>query len=184
MLSGPLRLEERFDALSPTASVKGMFFADVVAEVERRTRSTPGRGRYLAFRDYPFREWIEILAEAAELAYPAVPPLEGIRAIGRRAYPLFKESVAGAVIVALAGRTIAGTLKHLPRALRVAQNLGHIDIAELQEGRAVLELRELYDFPGAYYVGVVEGILEGFGADGEVRVRGVTLGDADLLVTW
>lgn len=183
-LSAPLRLEERVAALSPTATVKGMFFSDIVQDVHRRTGNAPARKRYVAFRDYPFREWIELLAEAAELAYPDARPLEGIRRLGQRAYPLFVSSRAGAVFAALAGRTIPGTLKQLPRALRVAQSLGSVEIREQSDRHALLELRELYDFPDTYYVGVIEGILAGFDTQGEVLVRDVTLCDADMLVRW
>ena len=183
-VTAPLRLDERFGALAATATVKGMFFTDVAQDVRRRAGRAPGRQRYVAFRDYPFREWIELLAEAAELAYPHEPALEGIRRLGQRAYPLFVSSRAGAVIAALAGRTVSGTLKQLPRALRVAQSLGSIEIREQGDGHALLELRDLYDFPDTYYTGVVEGILAGFQTEGEVLVRDVTLCDADMLVRW
>ena len=50
--------------------------------------------------------------------------------------------------------------------------------------RAVVALRDLWNFPDSYQVGVFEGAMETFGLRGDIRVRVHSLADVDLLITW
>src|SRR4051812_34639258 len=96
--SAPLQLEERVRGPGSQATVRGMFIQGVVDQVKAATGRTPGRSRYLAFSDYPGREWMELLVDCAALLHPRLPPREALRRMGRRTYPIFAESTVGRVL--------------------------------------------------------------------------------------
>jgi uncharacterized protein (TIGR02265 family) len=180
----PLDLAERLAGVPAEATGKGMYFQIVVDAAKAASGQTPGRGRYIPYKSYPAHEWIQVLVECAELAYPRVPRREGMRRLGRLAYPAFAESMVGKVLLSVVGGSITAALRILAQAYRVSGSMGRAEVAVLRDDRATVLLRGFWDFPDAWHVGVMEGGLTALGRVGQVRVRTLSLCDADLELTW
>jgi uncharacterized protein (TIGR02265 family) len=180
----PLEVEARVAALPPGATVKGMFLTNLVELCERRSGKRPGRDRYVAFFNYPLREMIELLPQAAELAYPGLPPREGMRRLGRAAYPTFSSSTVGRVLMSMAGSDPRAALHLAPKAYRLIGNSGEARVIDVNDSTCILELRDVWGWPDAYNVGVHEGAIDSFGVDGRVTVRSHSLADVDLKIEW
>ncbi len=183
-MRAPLELDARLQALPRAATVKGMFLSNIADLVEQRSGQRPGRKRYVAFTNYPLSEMIELLPQAAKLAYPGLPVREGMRRLGRLAYPTFSSSTIGRVVMSIAGDDPRSALHVAPKAYRLVGNTGTARVVDTGDGEAILELRGVWGWPESYNVGVHEGALDALGVDGEVLVRIHSLCDADLLVRW
>lgn len=183
-LGGPLDLEARRDAAPKDGLVKGMFFQSIVEQVEATGRRwDPGR-RYFGFKDYPLREFLDVLAEGAPLAYPDVSPKEAVCRVGRDVYPTFVQSMVGRVLFGMVGEDFAAALSLAGKAYRIGQTIGSCEVTEVDDGRAVVQLRDVWAFPDAYQIGIYEGGLTAFRLEGEVRIRLLSPCDADLEITW
>jgi uncharacterized protein (TIGR02265 family) len=182
--TAPIDLAELLAQAPAEQSVKGLFFASIVARARAASGVSPGRPSYATFQDYPLREWLELLIRAAELTHPREPVREGLRRLGRGAYAAFTDSVIGKVLVSTAGGDVGAVLRQLPRIYRVSGNTGTAEVSFIEPARAIIHLRDIWDFPDAYQVGIYEGGLAALGATGHVRVRTLGLSGADLEVTW
>ena len=59
---------------------------------------------------------------------------------------------------------------------------GTVTLTERGEGRARVELRQIWSFPDAYQVGVFEGAMLALDIEGEVQLRVLSPCDADFEV--
>ena len=59
-----------------------------------------------------------------------------------------------------------------------------MQVLENEPGRAVLGLRDIWDYLDAWHVGIYEGALAAFGVEGEVRVRSFDLQNGDLEIRY
>ncbi len=137
---GPLDLPERLARLPQHVRIKGMFFQAMIDAAEKRSGTRPGRGRYLAFRDYPVPEFLEVAAESASLASPEAAPREGVRRLGQLQYPAFMETHIGRVVMAF-GTEFERGLHLLPKAYFLAGEGASAEVLEFREGRAIVALR-------------------------------------------
>jgi uncharacterized protein (TIGR02265 family) len=167
----------------PNASVKGMFFSQIVGAA-RKKGARVGRDRYVPFRDYPLREWIEVLPQAARGAHPDLPVRDGMRRLGWQAFDTFTTSRVGRVFLQLSGLDVDRLVSLAPRGFTVIGSHGQVVVVEQGPGRAVLGLRGMWDYIDAWYVGVFEGAMRTLQREGEVRVRLRDLHMGDLLLTW
>ncbi len=182
--AAPLDLESRLPRVPPDATVKGMFFQSVADEAKAASGVTVGRGRWVAFKDYPTREWLTLLVECARLVHPRVSPRESLRRLGQNAYPTFLSSTVGRVLMSVADNDLALALRQVPRIYAVSGNTGRAELGELTEGRAIIQLRNVWDFTDSWQVGVFEGGMRAFRKQGSVLVRALSICDADLELTW
>lgn len=168
-------------------TTKGLFFQDIVntCTAARVALSVPGaRARYVPFIDYPLREYIELLVSAAELLHPREPLRNGLRRLGRLAYPTLVGTLIGRAIFGVAGRDFGVVLSLASRAYSVSIKPGDATLVERGDGRAVVALRNIWSFPDAYQVGVFEGALIALGLRGEVKTRVLSPCNVDFEVTW
>jgi uncharacterized protein (TIGR02265 family) len=177
-------LEAYLAAIPATATTKGMFFDSPIRQARERAGEAPGREHYSSFKDYPIREYVEVIVRCAELGYPESSVREGLRQIGRRIYPAFFDTMIGKVIFKFAGDDIHAALRAVPRAYKISTPQAEAEIRLEEERRVILALRHVWDVPEASQVGVFEGGLESFGLDGQVRVRVRSLSDVDLELSW
>lgn len=182
--SAPLDVDARLDALPSGLVVKGMFLQGLVDEARKRCGRNPGRARYTAFRDYPLREMLELMAETVELAYPDVPVREGLRRLGHPAYPTFARSTVGRVVMAMVRDDPKAALHLAPKSYRLIGNAGTAAVRDCGERCCILELRDVWTWPDAYNVGVHEGALDAWELEGEVTVRVHSPCDVDLRIEW
>lgn len=180
----PLDLQARLEQLPNGLVVKGMFLQGFVDEAYERSGRRPGRGAYTTFRDYPLREMLELMAETVELAYPHVPPREGLRRLGHIAYPTFAHSTVGRVVMSMVGDDPKAALHHAPKSYRLIGNAGTANVIDVAEKCCILELRDVWGWPDAYNVGVHEGAIEEWGLEGDIRVRVHSMCDVDLRIEW
>jgi uncharacterized protein (TIGR02265 family) len=179
-----LALAERIASAPAGAVAKGLFFQAVIDQARAASGRAPGRERYIAFKDYPFTEWLEVLVECARVTHPRLAPREALRRIGRNVYPRFAESTLGKVILGAAGTNVVAAVRLMPRIYSSVGSAGTVYVREMAPGRAVVELRGFWDFPDAYHVGVFEGGLAALGHPGTVRAQSLSPCDADLELVW
>jgi uncharacterized protein (TIGR02265 family) len=179
----PIDLDERIARCPKNAGVKGMFF-EAIVEKARARGWDGGRERYVAFRGYPLEEWLEVLPTAARFAHPHVPTREGMRRFGQAAFEVFTSSTAGRVLFSMAGRNVRLAISLAGRAFDVIGSHGSVEILSNEPGRAVLGLRDMWDYIDAWHVGIYEGALTALGAAGTVRVKNHDLSNGDLELTY
>jgi uncharacterized protein (TIGR02265 family) len=127
---------------------------------------------------------MELLVTAAGVMYPREPIRNGLRRLGRLAYPTLAGTLIGKAIFGVAGRNFGTILSLASRAYNVSLKPGEVTLAERGAGRGVMLLRQLWNFPDSYQVGVFEGALIAVGMRGEVKVRVLSPCDVDFEVTW
>lgn len=182
--SAPLDLAAHLRLAPAESTVKGMFLQQIVEAALAASGTRLGRGEYSAVKDYPLHEWLELLVRGAGLTHPDVPVREGLRRLGQRCYPMLAESMIGKILVSVAGNDINAILRVAPRVYRVSSTIGAVEVSFLEPQRAIIQLREIWDFPDAYQVGIYEGGLRALGRSGEVRVRVLGPASADLELVW
>jgi len=181
--SGDLELAERLKEMPPKGRVKGMFLKGIVDRAASAGALLEHR-RYVAFKDYPANEYLELLAAGAKAVHPNVPPLEGLRRLGHTVYSTFLSSTIGRVTMAVAGPDMRTAVSIVPRAYSLSGNLAKIDILSLTDHSARIKMHGVWDWPGAYHVGIMEGGFDAFEVDGEVRIKILGLCDAEMQLDW
>jgi len=182
--SAPIDVDERLARAPAEGWVRGMFFQGLADQARLGSGPPVGRERYTAFKTYPLREYIELLAAAARAVHPDVPLREGLRRLGHRAFPNLTSSTVGRVLFSVAGDDFGEALRLATNAFRIVASPGRVRVASLERGSALLELRHMWTFADAYQVGVFEGAMRSYRRQGEVRVlvRGVS--EVDLWLGW
>jgi uncharacterized protein (TIGR02265 family) len=176
-------LAERLCRVPAEHTIKGMFIQRILEEARAATGTAPASARYALYQDYPLREWIEILVRCAPLSYPLSPVREALRRFGQSAYATFAASVVGQVLIGSMDQHKRERIRLLPCFYRVAGRAGSVEASFPAPYRAIVHLRDVWDFPDAYHVGVCEGGLRVLGISGQVKVRMISQGSADLEVS-
>lgn len=178
--SAPLDVAERLRGVPREATVKGMFFDGPINESFRRSGVRPGSPSYLAFKDYPLTEHIQVLVACAMAGYPDLPIREGLRKLGRDAFRTFLDSLAGRVLFSVAGRSFDAGLGLVARSYGIAGPVGTATVIERTADAAVVHMKDIYNLPDCYHVGVFEAAMDHFGRDGEVLIRIRSPSDVDV----
>lgn len=165
------------------ATVKGMQLQGIVDECARRGTPLEGR-RYVAFRDYSGAELLDLLVAAAERTWPSVSRREGMRRLGRIAYPTLRDSLVGRVIFAALGPDVENVWKLVPKGYSISASSGEVTILERGEREVVLRFEEMYSWVDAWHIGIMEGAVELFGVTPEVLVKNTGPMSADLWIRW
>jgi uncharacterized protein (TIGR02265 family) len=182
--NAPIDLTERLHRVPAEHTIKGMFIRQILEEARAASGTAPASDCYAPFQDYPVREWLELLVGCAPLAHPQLPVREGLRRFGQSAYAMFAASVIGQVLGGFADQDAGARMRLLPRIYRIAGRPGSVDASFPGSHRAIVHLRDVWDFPDAYHVGFCEGGLRAIGVSGQVKVRLITQASADLDVSW
>ncbi|MFK8004012.1 MAG: DUF2378 family protein [Polyangiales bacterium] len=181
---GDLDVEERVAGAPSGGKVKGMFFSAIADEASAACGSRVGRARYVPFQGYPLSEWIAFLPEAARAAYPSRHPKEGMRRFGHNAFSVFNQSMAGRVILSMAAKNIHASMSLTSRVFQAIGSHGELTSPINEPGRAIVAVRDSWDYIDSWYVGIFEGAIRAFGAKGEVRVRVHDRSNADLEILY
>ncbi|HTV24062.1 MAG TPA: DUF2378 family protein [Polyangiaceae bacterium] len=161
---------------------KGMFFEAVTRA--GRNLGVVREQRYVSFRDYSLRDFMQLVAEYARARYPGIPVRDALRRVGSEAYAALMSSVAGRVLFALTGGDVQTALRLAPEAYRHSLSHCAVSVRVDQRRQVVLEFRDVWNFPDCYQVGVVEGACRAFGVDARVRTLVHSACDVDMLVRW
>jgi uncharacterized protein (TIGR02265 family) len=181
----PLDADAQIARSPEEGAIKGLYFQDILgtaASVHAKLEAP--RSRYLPFIDYPIREYMALLVSAAKAVHPREPLRNGLRRLGRTAYPTLAGTRLGRAIFGIAGRDFGTILALASRAYGISVKPGEVSLVERTGTRGVVQLRDLWSFPDTYQVGVFEGALIAVGLRGEVKVRVRSACDVDFEVTW
>jgi uncharacterized protein (TIGR02265 family) len=178
----PLDVEARIAQTPLEKRTKGMFLEKLAREAHQAGGAS--ETRYASFGDYPLRDFMRLLADYAPAHYPGVPLREAFRQAGSEAFSTLMSSVAGRALLVMARSDIRSALRLTPEAYK--HNLSHCSVQLSFEGsrQAILEFRDVWNFPDCYHVGIIEGLCRTFGAEGRVCTRVHSECDVDLLVRW
>lgn len=182
--TAPLYLERRLNEVPRDAWVKGMYLNGLVDDMIAAGKAPAKPRRWVAFKNVPMREWLELLVEASAAIHPRAPPREALRRLGQKGYQTFAKSIAGRVLIDLGGVEFASALRVIPSIYRnVSAGSCDIDV-DPKKRIAIARLRNIWDWPDAWQVGLFEGGLLAFREAGTVRVRLLSMCDADLEIKW
>ncbi len=178
-------LEAFIEETPRTATVKGMYVDSLLSMLEKKGAARPTDKRFFSFKDYPLRDAMHVMLDAAVLLYPDVSPREGLVRLGQQVFPTLTDTTIGKVLFSVAGRSWERSLKLASKAYEVSIRPGTATLADLTERSARVELRSIWNFADTYQVGVMQGAMTSLGVRGTVRA--VTLSrrcDVDLLLEW
>jgi uncharacterized protein (TIGR02265 family) len=182
-----LRLRERLAGVPSDGLVKGWLIHSIVENAKRAGVELATEKKYLTFRDYPIREYLELLGQAAMRVEPEKPPIETLRELGRGVYATFSRSLFGKVIIAGLGEGHTGArtgLRWVSRIYKMTSNHAAVDFTESSERTSVVTLKNVWSFPDAYHVGIFEGAARAFGGNVSVQIASASLSSATLTFTW
>ncbi len=182
-------VEQRMAACPRTHTVKGMFFARLVDEATRigvKAGSLPldvpvDDARYVAFRDYPIRDYMRWAAALAKKAHPRVAISEGLRRVAVDDFERFIHSGLGKVMVAL--MSDAGAVMTRSGQLYGMVLKGPTVESERRGDEILIRYRDYHGPLECYPVGTLEGGCRHFDARYEIRVEVLSPTAADYHVT-
>lgn len=176
----------------PDATTLGTFFQYVVASLGVRSKAdidaaTEGlpQTRWVAFKQYPLRDFMRLAFNTARIGHSSVSRGEGLRRLGRMAYPSFAGTMAGRVVLFAFGEKLENILDAAPRSYKLALPQSSVVVHKLGERHVHFEMKNLHCFPATYHGGVIEGTIQAYGFEPDVKVRlGASRGDIDFEVRW
>jgi uncharacterized protein (TIGR02265 family) len=180
-------LEGHLAQMSPDASCKGMFLADVIQRASRvtseqtlfRAAQLPER-RYVAFRDYPLAETMKLFMAAARALFPRYPPGEGLRRLGQTAFETVLATHVGRALFGILGRDVEPILLTGPKAFKLMVNVGHVSAEKTSYRTFTFHAHDFPAFLETYQVGVLEGVLRYCGERGRIRIAVEDLAHATI----
>ena len=187
--AAPVDLEAHLALLPPAASVKGMFFLDLLAQAERlrsprelaALAGIPER-RYVAFRDYPMADNMRLTVAVAGILHPRLPLGEALRRRGQRALGVLLDSHIGRSLFGIFDPDPEPFLLHGVRAYRLLIGLGEVSVERLSPSEYRLTARDMPLFLETYQIGVLESVLMRCNVRGEVLIAMDGLSDATVLL--
>lgn len=183
-MSGPLNVPARLKACPLAAETRGMFFLDALAAMKNAGGDISGFPRFQSFRMYPQRSFLEIAPVAAAAAFPDLPPKEGLRRLGQRAYPTFGESIAGRVMFGVLGHDLAAVLRLVPRGYAAVVSHASAELIDEAPRAITVRLNNVHTFLDCYQVGVFEGAIVACREVGEVFARFDSQTTGDFHIMW
>ena len=187
----PVDLEAHLSRLHPRATVKGLFFADLIATVAGRVpgldvtahAGLPPR-RYLPFFDYPCADWLRLKIAAAEVLHPRASRGAALRKLGRMAFPAFMQSRAGRLMFELAAPRLEDALSRAPQAYAVISNAGTVEYVRPAPRVADIVFMGFPGFLESYQVGIVEGVCAHYAVQPRIEIALESIGDGSIRVRW
>jgi uncharacterized protein (TIGR02265 family) len=167
-----------------SARISGMYVAGLYESFAGRGIDIAPPEPIKSFRYYSLREFMELLLDGAVTLHPDLPVSSGLQMLGRLVIPTFASSLGGKVIMGVVGHDWELALTCVARGYQVSLRPGSASIGNLSKGRAVVELRQVYNFGDSYQVGVIEGLMEWCLVEGRVTPTVRSAASTDLLVEW
>lgn len=181
--SQPIDFSARVAAVPASAMVRGMFMQFLLTAAPRDVAERYAGRRYVAFKSYPMREYVEILAHACE-ATSNVTPGECLRRLGWTVYPNYANTITGTAIFAVAGKNFARVVELAGAAYRVTLPPASVHVVSMEKRHAVVQLREVWNLPEFHHVGIWEGAMRVCDTEGVIKIDGVAPGQVDFDVQW
>jgi len=189
--SAPLDLRSHLDTVPADGEVRGMYFLALLEESKRHITAatkTPfarwHERRYVAFRSYSLRDYLEFSYETAVAVFPRVSAREALRRLGWQAYPTFANTMVGKVVFGVLGKDVERIFMAAPRAYELSIKPGHAEVHRLAPAHFRVFLSDIYNFVDSYQIGVVEGALRHLELSPEVQILSISPTEALLDVRW
>jgi len=185
-LKAPRELRELLEHIDQTPKdhiVKGMYVGGILDTLKTHKVSCK-LTTVQAFRDYPLRDYMELLLDSALTLYPRQGAADGLRTLGRLAIPTFASSIVGGVIMGTVGRSWEFALKCVAKGYEVSLRPGKCMVSAVGPGHVTVQLRSVWNFGTSYQVGVIEGLMEWCQISGRVTPSALSRCDVDLKVEW
>lgn len=163
--------------------VRGMFLQLLVDAIGPTYMAKRIARRYSAFKNYPLREYVELLAFAAENTRKKVPA-DCLRRLGWRVYPAYAKTITGTAIFAVAGHDFRRVIEVSPTAYQVGLEPAKVQIKTIQPQYAQVELRDMYNVPEFHQVGIWEGAMKTCGVQGHIKTEVIDYGAVNFEIRW
>lgn len=182
--TAPLDAETELRALPPSAQVRGVMIAPMLANAKKHptTASLP-RERYLSFTLYPLREHARLLVDSCQALFPELPLRQGLRKLGRGASDAFGSSTLGKVTLG-AAQGVHDIVAAFAKGYELNLQPGRACVVESGPRRVVVGLDDIHYFLDSHHVGAFEGVLKRAGVRGRVSIARRGRAAADLLLEW
>jgi uncharacterized protein (TIGR02265 family) len=181
--SQPIDFGERVAMVPASAMVRGMFMQFVLAGAPPEVAQRYASRRYVAFKSYPMREYVEILGHVCE-ASPHIAAAECVRRLGWTVYPNYANTITGTAIFAVAGKSFARVVELASTAYRITLPPASVNVVSMDKRHALVQLREVWNLPEFHHVGIWEGAMRVCDTDGSIKVDAVAPGRVDFDVHW
>nr|WP_255216687.1 DUF2378 family protein [Pseudenhygromyxa sp. WMMC2535] len=154
-------------------------------EDEIITRAGVELQRFVPFRDYPWTDFLRIIATVGEMIVGEGQVSEGLREVGRSFYPEFASSVAGKVVFGLLGAYADRVIPLGPKAWNMSANLGNVS------GESMGDRYYRYHYEGfpslvveSMSLGVIEGALAFCQARGDYQIAVIDEMNCVVDIRW
>jgi uncharacterized protein (TIGR02265 family) len=134
-----------------------------------------GRSSYIAFKHYPLKEHMSLMAEAVPVIFPGMSMRRGLRALGAHAAPALRSSTFGRVMTSLLGTEPRRILSLAGKSYEVTRTRGAAKVVDHVPGEfVVLELVDVHDWPDALHVGIYEAVIRELGQSWSSKIKRIT----------
>ncbi len=184
---GPVDVDAHLAQVPPGATVKGLFFGDLLAQTAKvtaehevfRLAQLPAH-RYVGFRDYPLAENLRLVVAAAHVLYPRYALGEGLRRIGQTMFDAVLATHIGRSLFGVLGRDVEPILLTGPKAFGLLISVGTVTAEKSAFRTFTFHASAFPVFLETYHVGVLEGVLRHCGERGRIRIAMEDLGRATV----
>ena len=167
----PLDPATYIDGVPEDHQIRGMF-PDKVARLAAEQGRSLGRSRYIAFKFYPLREHMELMAEAVPLLYPDCSLREGLRRLGAHAAPTLLDSMIGRVFTSFVGGP-KGAMSLVGKSYQTTRSGGSAKVVGYEDKRfVVVSLRDVWDYPDSLHIGIIETFIQQLELDWTPTLQG------------
>jgi uncharacterized protein (TIGR02265 family) len=180
----PIDVQAYVTGCPPANVAKGMFLTCMTRLAREKSGKQVGLDHYTAFKGYSMTEYLALLPECAQLAFPRVPLREALFHMGGHVYNTFAESTIGKVVMSVAGRDISAAIRLVARAYESVGSLSSVKLLEQTEHRSVIEFRNMWEYPDCYQAGVLAAGVRAYGQTPHLRVRVHSRSDVDIEVNY
>jgi uncharacterized protein (TIGR02265 family) len=174
-------LRTRLAATPEDAVIRGLFPSEIIRLVPEVTSP---RKRYVPFSNYPMREYLDLILQAARLKYPNMTAGNAVLRLGTHVYTSFANSLAGMAIFSIAQLDFRRSVELSPKAYEVTLKPGKVNLIHLGPLSAKIELRNVWAFPDIFHAGVWLGGMAAYKVAGSIGITRHSLCDVDFEMQW
>jgi uncharacterized protein (TIGR02265 family) len=180
---------ERLELVPPSACVRGMFFRNVEAQVERAGRLDEYRAhfdgdRFSALQFYPLGDYLIRLATAGALVESPGRLHDGMFAIARGNATSFAQSLLGRTLIRLLSRDPVRLSEQGLAAQRQTHNYGHWAIVKHAPNMIEMVYEDEYQWIESVITGAAHGTFEACGIRAQFETKLKSRFSGSTIVRW
>lgn len=166
--------------------VKGMSIQAVVDAVTALGRTLAMPQQFISVKEYPMLDMVETLIKAVQGPLADLPPREALRRIGNHQLDQLRNNLLFRVMFAGLGQSLGihAAAMLAPRAWGTATKHEVVEILVNEPGCVRLHIREMWNFPDCFQLGILEGALKAFNVNPRMGVQLLSRTEAEIEATW